>query len=80
MNNRKFFTADSYTYHGDGYDTSVFAIVEAVDKDDAIAKLRKKFPEQSPDSWIVEFDPKAGDDGIIWHKVDVTRTTSDFFS
>ena len=42
MNNRKFFTADSYTFHDDGYVTSVFAVVEAVDRDDAVAKLRKK--------------------------------------
>jgi len=69
MNNRKFFTADSHTFHDDGYVTSVFAVVEASDKDDAVAKLRKKFPEQSPDSWLIGFDPKDGDDGIIWHKV-----------
>ena len=47
----------------------MFAVVEAVDRDDAVAKLRKKFPEQSPDSWLIGFDPKDGDDGIIWHKV-----------
>ena len=69
MNKRKFFTADSYTFHGDGYGTSVFAVVEAVDKDDAITKLRKKFPEQSPDSWIIEDVIKSDDDVIIWHKV-----------
>ena len=69
MNNRKFFTGNSVTCHHDGYTTTVFAIVEAVDRDDAVAKLRKKFPEQSPDSWLVGFDPKDGNDGIIWHKV-----------
>jgi len=69
MNNRKFFTANSYTFHDDGYGTSVFAVVEASDKDDAIAKLRKKFPEQSPDSWLVEDVIKSDDDVIIWHKV-----------
>jgi hypothetical protein len=69
MNNRKFFTADSYTFHADGYVTSVFAVVEASDKDDAITKLRKKFPEQSPNSWIIEDVIKSDDDVIIWHKV-----------
>ena len=69
MNNRKFFTANSHTFHDDGYGTSVFAVVEASDKDDAIAKLRKKFPEQSPDSWLVEDVIKSDDDVIIWHKV-----------
>ena len=69
MNNRKFFTANSYTFHDDGYTTSVFAVVEASDKDDAIAKLRKKFPEQSPDSWLIEDVIKSDDDVIIWHKV-----------
>jgi len=69
MNNRKFFTANSHTSHDDGYVTSVFAVVEASDKDDAIAKLRKKFPEQSPDSWLIEDVIKSDDDVIIWHKV-----------
>ena len=69
MNNRKFFTADSYTFHADGYCMSVFAVVEAVDKDDAVAKLRKKFPEQSPNSWLVEDAIKSGYDGIIWYQV-----------
>lgn len=68
MNNRKFFTANSYTFHDDGYVTSVFAVVEAVDRDDAIVKLRKKFPEQSPNSWIIEDVIKSCDDGIIWHE------------
>ena len=68
MNNRKFFTANSHTFHADGYGTSVFAVVEAVDRDDAIAKLREKFPEQSPNSWLIEDSIKSGDDGIIWHE------------
>jgi len=74
MNNRKFFTANSHTSHDDGYVTSVFAVVEASDKDDAIVKLRKKFPGQSHDSWLIGFDPKDGDEGVIWYKIDCKKT------
>ena len=70
MNNRKFFTGNSVTCHHDGYTTTVFAIVEAADEDDAVAKLRKKFPEQSPASWLVERCSEA-EGGIVWYDEDL---------
>jgi len=73
MNNRKIFSANSVTFNADGYIVSVFAIVKAVDKEDALVKLRQKFLEQSPDSWIIGDELVNTHDGIIWSDTKIEK-------